>query len=247
MAASEKAESPTLPFASRQDALDYAHQCVQDANHWLAVNNWNIAENYRKAQIQLVFQLCIGSSPCKYDLSFLAIPDQIMNHVSGFEALTHKGPTDFEVDGRDDRVLIPVTYFIESPEGIIPSFVWLEGRKERRDILRQILAPSIDAVLKAYSIISEGEVCMSKGLAKLSHGESVAEFIQGRPKVVNRIDDDVIESFRNGGDQLKLVQDMIGRLRVWLDNRNAWFTFVENPNLGIEVRNMMLCSNEAAS
>lgn len=138
------AESSGLCFKTSQDAIDYASKTVKEANDWLIFHNVDFAERYAKQELCLIFNRFVRTSYGVYDLVFVAIPERHLLMVKNLENLTRNKicNSGTNPDRGKHSMFVGVTYLIESPEKVIPSFVWLEITKDRPDVMREIFKDS---------------------------------------------------------------------------------------------------------
>src|SRR5579872_2409765 len=183
----EKAEALSLRFDRQEDALHFAQQFVKDSQHWLAANDLDPIKRYRNVEIDIVIKVYVRSLSRNYDLVCSAIPGGA-NHRDLNSAVGRDSRSDHEgggkhQNGNEHPVLVTDAYFIECPKQIIPSSVWLEGAKERTDLLREIFGPPIKRVFKLSGTPGEGEGAVFRDGLTGRDGDSVPGLIQRRPEI----------------------------------------------------------------
>jgi hypothetical protein len=66
-------------------------------------------------------------------------------------------------NGNEHLMFVTDAYFVECPEQIVPSSVWLEVAKERTDVLRNIFGPPVERIFKFRSTPRKGECAVFRG------------------------------------------------------------------------------------
>jgi hypothetical protein len=139
-------ESAALCFRTRQDALDYADHIVQEAN-WLAsiYHFGRVLKNYREGNLGLCATIRIGIEARKYDLICLSVEgcaaDGHRDFLSNGSRKTHFDLA--EPNRNQPSVFRGVAELIDSPEGVISSFVSLQRSKNARISAGRSLRPPI--------------------------------------------------------------------------------------------------------
>lgn len=166
-----KPDSAALCFRSHQDALDYDAHCVEDANRRLAAESIDAIDRYRNSDVCCYVRLrrckvaTARSEQC--DLGFFRVPaDTARTHdinnrpVIAGESRIKESFRILDLSRIESAVFLGITELVQSPEAIIPSFVWVERPKQRYYFRRQIVAnlPAYNIVIKAGDVVSEREV-----------------------------------------------------------------------------------------
>jgi hypothetical protein len=177
-------ESSGLCLDNAQDALDHASHLVKSCNDWLASHNLNFVERYDKMEIDVI--VSVGTSLSKYSFIFNAIPCWQRNDiVAGDLFLRNLNRTLEKTDRNEDLMLISVAYPVESPQKIIPSFVWLERSKERLNIISEICKEAIP--LKLRGIVSERKFSSSRLHDVRNTKSGVDSLVKSRPEIEDGI------------------------------------------------------------
>ena len=124
-----------LIFCSNQNALDFVRHGTENVNRMLAANNLiNVVERYRKGELEMevTFELSVGAVTRKYQLACVAVPVPKQGDIldAPGTACFHHDAAGPYFDGIKHLVLRGITEFVHCPEGVIPSLVRLERRKE---------------------------------------------------------------------------------------------------------------------
>lgn len=249
-ASTDNPNAPRLCFDSHQDAINYVRLSVENANRWLATNNLDLVKRYTELDLHIVLNLRFRTTDPDYDLVFSAVPnwryayfpdDSLAPHV--FEVHSANG----KPDGNKYLVFVGVREFIDGPEEVIPSFVRLESSKHRNDLLREVLAFPLDAILQPTGAVAEGKVGMS---GNRSASAGVCNSVPRQIQSLSEIDDNV------GGGSFNLAGNwvsefnlgyLVSTIRVGLSNTGVCCGFEEGCNLPIKINNMFLCAGQAES
>jgi hypothetical protein len=145
----DKPESAALRFGSHQDALDYASKVVENSKDWLARKNSYVAESYKRGEFEIVIELSTGVFAGNYHLIFTAIPCGVVpeGEVEGNSSIS--GGCNLKAEHADlhasspqrnqNGVLVDVAKLVETPQGVVTSFVRFEPAKQRCDLTWNIL------------------------------------------------------------------------------------------------------------
>src|ERR1035441_4894589 len=132
---SNNQSDPTaLPFGSHQDALDFASHGAEHLNRVLASDNLiNLVERYAKGEMEIWVPLNgpIGEAGINY-LVFIAVP-RIENQnttSTDYKISAQAKPNTPNTNGINHFMLRGVTKLVQSPKGVIPSFVRFECSKK---------------------------------------------------------------------------------------------------------------------
>ena len=152
-----------LHFRSDQDALDYARHSSEVVARSLAPYRLNALDRHIEGDVGCYVRLHsrLGDQDC--DLTFFRVP------LGGFADWDPSEPDN--IAGVEDRslvnlernkgaVFLGVTELVQAPQGIIPSFVWIEPAEERCDFRWQIATPPaiVDMVVQVEQRVSEREI-----------------------------------------------------------------------------------------
>jgi hypothetical protein len=233
-------ESPSLRFDSHQDALYFAAKSVQDSKDWLARNDRNFVDRYRREEIEIVVPLRIRDNERpkanQYHLIFNAIPNVRIRHgkgatvpANGRESALH----DLH-QGRDEFVFIPVTQFVQCPQEVIASSVRLEPAKQRLNLLREVCGSPYGAS-HLGNIPSEREGSIFRARITVGDGDCVASIVQSAPEVHDNIACDIRKGNGKWLRELDLVYLPVRFLRVWLDNLFVGIETVETHDSLVEI------------
>jgi len=248
---SDKSKSSGLSFQSSKDAINYAKQITEDAKHWVSTHNIHLVERYIKGELQIVvLNECAGCGNGKYDLLFNNIPFGYQNSGRSIGRtrnlrMTNVHSTRFNPDRSEHPVLICSAYPIESPNEIIPSFVWLETSQERKNILIEIFGPSLfEHALKISKTVGNGEIGLLGGTDGFaSNRNSVPRLIQGDSEIVNRIGGDNCKFIRKRFGKFNLVK-IVNSIRICLSDSGVWLSIEKDLDPLFKINDVFLCSTK---
>ena len=238
----DEAESARLRFNSHDDALNHANKLVEDWNRRCAVYALDIAECYKSGHADICINFATRHDAKKFHFVFRPIPD------GRWDAKSARDNNLLEVDATrssgyraNDAVFVGASEFIECPQRVIPSFVWLERGEEVNDFLRHVFADSVYGVLKFRLGVTDREIGVHPLLAGL---ESVNSLVECGAEVVNGVNGDAIQSDWQGLSELDLI-DFLRRVRINLNDSAVWVSFDELGDLPFKISDVMLCPREA--
>jgi len=136
-------------------------------------------------------------------------------------------------------VFVPVAYFVQCPEKIIPSWVRLEPAKERLDLWGEILGPS-ESVCHLSDTASEGEGRELGFLNSASNSDGIPCIVQDATEVMDEISDDIGKGIWNGFSQLDLVNLMVRSTRIRLDKSLVWIDSRELCDFPLKISKVFL-------
>lgn len=167
----------------------------------------NIAESYIKGVIELHCEFSVDGRFGKYHLVFGAIPLGALEDFETFtltRSLRHKAGSPHH-DRPEDSMFIGVTKLVQSPEKVIPSFVWLKRAHQVKNFFREFSAATIKGVWEFGSRTCEREKGVIGGEAAQLR-DRTDSLIESSPEVINNVDDMAVKSTRHLFSQLELEQ-----------------------------------------
>lgn len=232
-----------------QDAINHAHHLVSDANDWLARNTLNALDRYRNGEVCLVIKLndLSGRSPVECDLVFFTVPSNPVSFREGLwnSATDSSAPPCHELardaDGHEGKVLAGVTKLIQSPEGVISSFVRLERSKERADFRGQILAAAGQIVPPSFFGRTERKLGGLEASIPAGLGGSVTGLVEDRAQVVGGIKEDVGKIGRQPARKLDFVK-IVYAIDIFLDSMGPRLRIDKLIDFGVQIVDVMLCA-----
>jgi hypothetical protein len=243
----DKPKSAALRFCSHQDALDFASDGIEKRNRRLALNNFfGMVDNYIVGDLYVRAALRRLGGPKDYDL-VLASGVHPSNGKGGrFDAASwdsNRGST--KPYGNQQRMFLNACEVIQSPNGVIPSFVWLEPFKDRADFRGDILQAfePIGKIDEVCDDRKEGEVSVLSSPALDRNSES--HLIEGCPQIVNGIEHYAGNIVGEGFSETEFMQ-VVASLRILF--YNVGWLLIRGAALdgGIQVCDMVICAAENA-
>lgn len=236
---SDKSDSARLCFDSQDDVINYAKKVVEDSNGWLAVHDVNIAHRYKSGDCE-IYVRCTSELMAK-DFHFIFHPVPVRRTQCepslNIQAVEVDCASAYG-DGADNRMFVGVSEFVETPQGVIPSLVWLEPANEVNDFLGMILQPPFYCVLKASHIRGNREESV------LLRHDSVHGLVKGVPQVGDSVSSDALQGDWHGLSELDLM-NFLSSVQVSLYDAGVWVTCHESSNLPFKVTDVFLCPRNA--
>jgi hypothetical protein len=131
-------------------------------------------------------------------------------------------------------VFVGVTYFVERPKKIIPSWVRLEPAKERLDLLRYILGPP-ESICHFVNAPGERE----SGVFRIDDAgrdrHLVPSVVESTAKVYHDIASNIGDGHWKGLSQLDLVNLMVQMLWVRLNHSHVWVGLLELVDFPLKI------------
>jgi hypothetical protein len=243
--------SSALCFRSQNDALNFARDCAKEGNRRLASYSLDWPERYEKGEIEFVFNIGVGADHGEYDLVFFRIPP------GSFDGEVASPPNEHFVyvhptansgsDGNNQPMLVRVGNPVQGPDRVIPTFVRLEGAKQREDIRWDIFAPAASNHIgfKLGGGIGDGEISVLEVSPSGCGSGCISGLVQGSSKIAGNIKGDVLELERERLDKLNFMK-LIDSLFITLNDTGVWFSVKEDFDFYVEIINVFLCVRDTA-
>jgi len=229
-----------LRFDSQQDTLDFQAKIIEDSKDWLAYNDRDFVERYKRNEVEIVIPCCIrnddGAEPDHYHLIVSTVPFMGIGHRErSTESLNRSAsPPQDSLHGRDEFMFIPITQFVQCPQEVIASSVRLEPTKQRLNLFREVSGTPDRTPHVAY-IVSKRK-CTIPGIGfTSSDSDGVPGIIQSTSQINNDVTGDVAERFWEGLNKFYLVNLPIRCLRIGFDNFCVWVETMEFPDSPVEI------------
>jgi len=238
---SDQTDTAALCFRTQHDALDYASHGIEQRNRVFALNNlFRIADNYRIGELSLRLMLRLGQK--QYDLVFVSVEAGAPKDARAVEWLAWKTESSLPEGVRDQQsVLLGVCDIIQCKQGVIPSFVSLEGFKERHNLSRQILQ-TIDFVRPMGRVARKRKMrgILAPTVLDL---DSPCHLIEAAAQIVDSIEHDARQVVREGSVEAGYVGISPG-FTISFNDIGVWFVRRECSDLGFEICDMVICATE---
>jgi hypothetical protein len=242
----DKPNSAALRFRSHQNALDFASDGIEKRNRRLALNNFfRMVDNYIVGDLYVPAALRRLGGPKDYDL-VLASGVHRSNGKGWYDAASwdsNCGST--KPYGNQQRMFLNACEVVQSPKGVIPSFVWLELFKDRADFQGDILQ-AFEPIGKMDVICDDRKV----GGVRLRSSpaldrDSESHLIEGCPQIVNSVKHYAGNIVGEGFSETEFMQ-VVSRLRILFYNVGGLLIRSADPDSGIQVCDMVICATENA-
>ena len=235
-----EADSLSLRFESQNNALNFAKKVNEDTISRSDVYGLNIAEGYINGDFALCLNVGFGSMAQKFHFVFLAIPDGDGDSERGVadNGIFVKDTAGVHGGRGNDSMFVGVSNLVESPNKIIPSFVWLKlATKEVADFRRQFFANALHSEFEFSFTVADGKVLESPR-------ESVHGLVESGAQIVDSVHGDPLQIDWHAFDELGLM-DFLASARISLNHFGAWATLVKLRQLPFELLDVTVCPSEA--
>jgi hypothetical protein len=200
-----------LRFDGANAALDYARGIVEEGNNMLSSHSLNIGELYEEGQIDLVVNLFGPASSVKRQFVIHRVPRHSIfwsnKNTSEFLSLEFDRETD--AGGKNGWDQQPMFFYVpelvKRPKNFIPSFIWLESFKQRRNLGSDTTTFSLDFTVKSVRSVREGKFGDLDISALQDHRACTDSLIQSRSE---RSDDLAHKERKVAGERLSVLQGM---------------------------------------
>lgn len=233
------ADPSRLRFNSSNDALHYADHIVQEANN-RALRKWpDIIQVYDEGNCHVAVR-CRLRNKTEFDVMFSAVPFQARPKRSRPTSSDDKVISS-ELRRRDNAVFISDGYLVNSPEKVIPSFVWIEPTQKRDDIWMKMLALSPDHVFKASLRGRKWEIgIFGFSGSRQRPRRGVRGLIKRSPQIVAGIRGHISKSLRQFLHSEFVPY--ISTYKLWLNRNGVWLFLDPKPDCPIKIMNVFLCT-----
>src|SRR5690348_7787007 len=120
-----------------------------------------------------------------------------------------------------------ITNLVHCTQEIIPSFVWLKRHYQVKNFLGNIPGSTLFRVSssgnRAGTVVSEGEMCVTSGLA-CCHSGRISSLVESHPQIIKSIKGDKSQDIRDWFSQLKLL-DFECSISVRFTDKLMWSSF----------------------
>lgn len=240
-ARSNKADPPALRFSSAEDAINFARDGIEDSNRRSGRDAVKLVKRYVEGELHIVLKLAAGVDHREYDLIFFAVKEGGNNpYPTGHDSFIDHHASAVDANGHQEPVFIGVTQFVQGPEGVIPSFMWLERAKERADIRRQIFAPALNVRIEVNNTVPEGKVSILRLSDASPHGDGIPALIETGSERFYGLNRDVCPTIGDFAVKLKGMDSHA--LRIDFSDVVTWFTFEEGGDTLFKPTDICLCA-----
>jgi len=149
-----------------------------------------------------------------------------------------------DVKRHKSAVFLGVTELIQGPEGVIPSFVWVEAPKQRQDFRWQILAAATaNYRVESGKIVPEGELSTFRIDFSSRDGARVTRLVENCAEIISGVENYAGEIGWKPPRELDLVK-VLTSYEILLNNFGPWLVIHKLIDFGIEIVDVMLCAQD---
>jgi hypothetical protein len=240
-----EAEAMALSLRGDQAIADLVAHSVDNQARILVANNIDALDRYRAGDVAAYIRLHFRGVNREFCLSFYRVPS-----CSESAVVSPKRDVALEFNSwstekqRDEgAVFLGVSNLVESPKGIIPSWVSLEPLKNRTDFRWQILAPTLQVISPMVFGGAERELDGLEGGAFSGDRRSVAGLIQDRSQVIGDVEEQTGQSLWYLAHELDFVRVLAG-VRLRISQEGPCLLLDKSVNDGLELLDVVLCAPE---
>jgi hypothetical protein len=243
-----KAEAAALCFRSHQDALDFAAHGSKDMPRLFIGERLDITNRYVKGDIGCYLRLHSRFSDQECDLAFVSTGDALRTNdrpsvADDIASVDYARFFDF--NRHQSAVFLGVTKLVEGPEGIVPSFVWIESAKQRDDLWRAMFAdaPTINIVIELGKIVAERKAGPFGASPAACNSGGVSSLIENGAEIARDIEQDARQHLWRFLSEHNLM-DVPARIRLCINDMGPWLAVDKLIDEHIEIVDVVLCANE---
>jgi hypothetical protein len=229
-------KSNTLRFESHDDALNYVDKLCENNIRWLSINKLDIAHRYIVANLAICVRCSMRGLAKEFHFVFRSIPSGRTHlHTSYNNAAFERQTADNNCGRGDKSVFIGIAEFVQCPENIVPSFVWLEPVDDVDNVLREVFASPFDGILEVDKVWSDRK----ESVLSLSNSEN--SLVESGTQIIDNIGSNPVQGYWQGLNELDLM-NFLRSVRVNINDVSVWVTISESNPLPFKITKVMLCS-----
>ncbi len=230
-------------FNLQNDAFHHARLLVEDSICWVARNSLNVCESYERSELEIVFKCRSMLEMPIYHLIFRAIPNG--RPFEGYDPALprHKwraSATNLNSGSRDGFMFVGVANLVQSPQKMIPSFVWLKRNHQVKDVFRNLVGGPFwqPHTFCINQIATEREMSL---VSDFPSSDSSAEscLIECGPKTSGGFECEKGERYWNGFSKLDLIK-VLSTIGIMLNEFGVWVCINEGFPCGLKLFDPML-------
>lgn len=241
--------SEAAPLEDANDLLGEIDELLESWQNRLTINNLTLAERYLNGELRLVINSNLLSRGSFNDVQWRAVLQGI-GSISGSncERWSYKRfilPRDWHTQCYDDvpvrgpyrndrLVLVQSVKFVDHPEKLAPSLVWLQTPKQPVGTCADALYLSRSVGFKFMDRPANRKAGTASGLLPIRHNELPCELVERSAQVVNDIADDAAQAGWHIFADLDPV-DQISSLRVIISDDKVWVASVERADFRLQL------------
>lgn len=162
--------------------------------------------------------------------------------IGGVDMLGDAPIVDESTAGNQEAMLVNIIEAMESPEGIVPSLVWLDFANQAHSIFPHSLYFSTEGFLVFWGerdIVGDWETGVRSRFIPVGSHQCAGEIIEGTPKVLENVSGDKAQMRGNNKIFLETIKRLLC-LRIALYNDGVWVRIGEPAKLDLKVLEVLL-------
>lgn len=243
----------------QNDLHDKPFQFMENFNNRLTLNNLRLVERYINMELHLLLHLRM-----KNGVEFIANLEldrsnvqqgvgKVRNGVIG--ARTYESSDNFgsfrwrhascrirEAGGEKQAVFIDLVKFMETPERVVPTFVWFEDVERFYDILPKNLYFSTNLSRHVFCGTFDDWELRPSACTVGGQGKLAGQVIERAPQVVQYVTNDIRNGERYVGEFGDVIRTL-SRFKIVLDTDSVWYGFpsgIQRDESGNQVLDVLL-------
>ena len=242
---SDQTNSDRLRFDSHDEALNHLKEMLKDSKNRLLGNTLNIVKNYLEGVFVLKILFSINGTSDKNYFVFHAIPlrgDEKLRPFPSPISTLQVAQSSTDRERPDNSMFLGITKGVQTPDQIIPSFVWFERGDEVSDFRRYPLTDTISKDSMKFCGIfpnrEKGSPFKVKSISQRSDG--INNLVESGAQVINNIKHMPVQGNRHGFGKLQLKQVM-RTICVEFSDSFAYARFKESLPFSLKFEDVFLC------
>jgi hypothetical protein len=241
----EQAEAPGLSFDTKQDALNYAAEVAQEGSSWRGqVERPNIVEAYKQGQIELLCELSGPLAlPPDWHISIrptvVHLVEHRVDHQTSAAGKLDVDLRNMQFGSKQRLMLLEASKLVESPQGDIPSSIWLKRGNEIKYLFGDVLRPAFSLPIEVGKVFSEGKVSVLSSRSR-RNSDRVASVVEGIAQVHKSITSEPGDSIWQWLHEPQEAQFVSWIKRIVLNDDGVWLTLSEAAGEHINFFNVRL-------
>jgi hypothetical protein len=217
---------------------------AQSRNEEFASYSVDPLERYLKGDVNLVIQVRSSAYPQIFDFICRRVPEAVAEGAAincsrtNPNASRHSRRTDWD----DKAVSAGVSYLVHSPEGLIPSLVWIEPSQDRADF-RWVAAKSFAGkfAINASGVFREGEPGVSWFTSINDDGGAIYSMVKSVSEVPSRVLDNVSDFGGQSWSGDPNAMDLLSSIRIDIDHSGVLLRCDKRSDHFLAFVNLIAC------
>lgn len=229
----------TVPAKSDNDLSDYFGHLIERFNNGLALDNLRLVERYvnRELHILLKFRMVDGAEfvaclqwdagdgdqmpfEVRSALTWMTVHEDFLElrSFTWRSAAAHVR----RAGGKQQAVLVNLVKFVDTPERIVPTFVWFDRMDRVFSLLPHALYFSVEEGRHVFcGIASNWETALRGNGATSLADEMAGKMVEGTSQVLQNVPDNQRDLQRHLGNALDVIGALL-RIQIILEPNGIW-------------------------